>query len=402
MYGGLFGDLPSAKSSEKKGVEVPMEASVQVPPDARQQSAIATANVLSGLGNAGTAMAFIPTAIRPRKRPKQSTTKSKTNATAPTSTVLKRLESPFATTQDDGKDVGIQDAKVDPEDCDIVSSKIESLSDEAQTVVNGIQVTAEGFRVEPARNEVLSEAEMLSVNTAVGIKQEGTEFLVISNIHEVLGDRQSTSLDEPGLEDEALQRLHASVTDPYDPHVPNDLLSFRERKEMEKERQRLERDVQETLERQQHLRRQLEDERRSVQSSGRASDIIDHRTKVSLLGGGRGRGVNNLPAWLLQKQRDELGTATSVENVDARTVILSNLTPPGDIDVELGVEVQEECEELCGPVESVQVKDAQPPHQPEVQVWVQFRNIGDAKKAAALFHGRMFGRRRITARHGSE
>jgi hypothetical protein len=53
--------------------------------------------------------------------------------------------------------------------------------------------------------------------------------------------------------------------------------------------------------------------------------------------------------------------------------------------------VQEECEEVCGPVERVQVKDAQPPHQPEVQVWVQFRYIDDAKKAAILFQGRLFG-----------
>ncbi|KAI2512222.1 hypothetical protein MHU86_2098 [Fragilaria crotonensis] len=401
MYGGLFGDLPSAKGSEKKG-EAPSEASVQAPPDSRQQSAGGPPYVLSGLGNAGTAMAFIPTAIRPRKRPKQSTIKSKTNATVPTGTVLKRLDSPLASTEDDGKKVVVQDARNDQKGFDIVSSRVESWKDEAQTVVSGIQVNPEEFRFEPARDETLSEGQMLSVDTAVGIKQEESESRVISNIHEVLSDQRSTPLDEPGLEDEALQKLHASVTDPYDPHVPNDLLSYRERQEMERERQRLERDVQETLERQQQLRRQLEDERQRVQSSGRASDIIDHRTKVSLLGGGRGRGVNNLPAWLLQKQKDELGAAASVKNVDARTVILSNLTTPGDIDVELGVEVQEECEELCGPVEGVEVKDAQPPHQPEVQVWVQFRNIGDAKKAAALFHGRMFGRRRITARQRSE
>ena len=257
------------------------------------------------------------------------------------------------------------------------------------------------FPVEHAPVEAITPAETLSVHALEGRKYQESKSAVVSNIHEVL-NQQSLSLDEPGLEDEALRRLHASVTDPYDPHIPNDLLSYRERKEMEVERLRLEREVRETLERQQHLRRQLEDERQRVQASGRAIDIIDHRVKVSLTGGGRGRGVNNLPAWLLQKHTEEFGSATPIDNTSVRTVILSNLTPPGDIDVDLGVEVQEECEELCGPVENVQIKDAHFPRQPEVQVWVQFRSVDDAKKAASVFHGRLFGRRLITAQRLSE
>lgn len=401
MYGGLFGDLPSAKASAKKDVVKPNEARIQQPPDLRQQSTagIAAPNVLPGLGNAGTAMAFIPTAIRSRKRPKQSSTKCKTTGAIPTNTSMTRLQPSLEMTiKEDVEDAVVHDAVIDQKGSATVAFKLGSQPDESKAVVSDIQIKQEMFPVEHDTDEGLSQEEILCVHTEVEIKHEESEPTVISNIHEVRETPQFTSIDEPGLEDESLRRLHASVTDPYDPHVPNDLLAYRERKEMEEERLRLERDMQETVERQQHLRRQLEDERQRVQASGRASDIIDHRAKVSVMGGGRGRGVNNLPAWLLQKQKEELGSATAVDNISARTVILSNLTPPGAIDVELGVEVQEECEELCGPVEDVQVKDAQPPLQPDVQVWVRFRNVGDAKKASAVFHGRIFGQRLITAR----
>jgi hypothetical protein len=73
------------------------------------------------------------------------------------------------------------------------------------------------------------------------------------------------------------------------------------------------------------------------------------------------------------------------------------LTAPGDIDDDLAEEVKEECEEQCGPVTSVTVRDARPPHQPVVQVHVEFGTSQDAYKGVTVFHGRKFGSRRITA-----
>ena len=191
-----------------------------------------------------------------------------------------------------------------------------------------------------------------------------------------------------------MRQLHASVVDAYDPHVPNDLLAYWDRKAMEKERIELEREAKETLQRQDQLRRKLEQERESLLKSGNIEEIVQHRHQTSM-GRGRGRGVSNLPAWLVQKQRDSLGG--EIEKMSQCTVILSNLTAPGDVDDDLAVEVKEECEKQCGPVMSVVTKDAKPPLQPLVQVHVQFASKTDADKAVQIFHGRKFGTRRVIA-----
>jgi len=322
MYGGLFGDLPSAKtkkdgnSSEEKRQE-PVEPKPSL-------------SAVAGLGAAGTSMAFVPTAVRPRKKPKplKSTLAARPPALAP----KVDCEPPTDTRE--------ESATVKKED-----------------------------------------------------RRQDSNAIVIENIH--YADQGQPQLDPTLQYDEELDQNHASATDPYDPHFPNDLLAYRERKAIEQERLRLEREARETLERQQRLRQQLHEERKKIQESGNVSDLVELHSRM-----GRGRGINNLPAWLLKKQKEEqLGKG---EKVSARTLILSNLTAPNEIDDDLGEEVKEECEELCGPVEAVEVKDAQPPHQPEVQVWVRFKTAVDADKAANLFHGRIFAQRRITAKRESE
>lgn len=408
MYGGLFGDLPNAKTSTKKddakaSDNIQFEVSAPAAPnDPRSMGHDKKSTVLSGLGNAGTAMAFIPVAVRPRKRPKPST-KSKLSPQIqnnPSEVVVKTTNPPAMKNSDDvvtGDEQAIQECVAVA-----VSSEGGTNEEESTCVINEAQQVKQEELVAAAYKPRSIDAggESVAMINQVHIKQDPFAPTLIENIHEVTYAHQQMR-DEPELEDERLRKLHESVTDPYDPHIPNDLLAYLERKEIEQERLRLEREALETLERQHHLRQKLDEERQRVQASGRASDIIEHRTKVTLMSGGRGRGINNLPAWLLKKQQEELGSGP-VDNIGKRTLVLSNLTAPGDIDIELGEEVQEECEEVCGPVECVQVKDAQPPHQPEVQVWVQFRNIDDAKKAATLFQGRLFGHRRITARQLSD
>lgn len=330
MYGGLFGELPSTKKAQLSDKETAVDGASQQEQDTDQNDASTSissekrpASVISGLGTAGTSMAFVPSALRNRKR---------NNIVG----------------------AGANAAKIPPTSSSVSSSRA---------------VTVPSKTAQPSFTD---------------------QTTTVSHIHRDQA-QQAPALEE---ESEAMRQLHASVVDAYDPHVPNDLLAYWDRKAMEKERLELEREAKETLQRQDQLRRQLEQERESLLKSGNIEEIVQHRQQTSM-GRGRGRGVSNLPAWLVQKQRDSLGSET--EKMSQCTVILSNLTAPGDVDDDLAEEVKEECEEQCGPVINVVTKDAKPPLQPLVQVHVQFVSTADADKAVQIFHGRKFGARRIIA-----
>ena len=78
------------------------------------------------------------------------------------------------------------------------------------------------------------------------------------------------------------------------------------------------------------------------------------------------------------------------------TVILSNMVGPGEVDEDLALEIQDECEVTCGRVSCpVEIQDSQ---SQVVQAFVTFVTAADAEKAAKLFQGRMFGNRQISAR----
>jgi hypothetical protein len=66
----------------------------------------------------------------------------------------------------------------------------------------------------------------------------------------------------------------------------------------------------------------------------------------------------------------------------------------GEVDDELRDEVKEECEMKCGKVINVKIIE----DTCEVKFFVTFENQMDAKKAPAIFHGRMFGQRQISAK----
>mmetsp|Transcript_22641 Transcript_22641/g.33426 ORF Transcript_22641/g.33426 Transcript_22641/m.33426 type:complete len:349 (+) Transcript_22641:70-1116(+) len=344
MYGGLFGDLPSATKSETEGGKEG-ESVVQMPKEVKEirsdESKKQASSLLSGLGNAGTSMAFVPTAVRPRKRPRPPASIIKVKTTQ--SKVVRRQTTPS-----------------------VISMQSQEASEPGLT--SEIKISKE-------KSAVVNEA----INKTENYDEEAFP----------------RSMEEK----KELQELHNSVTDAYDPFLPNDLLAYWEQKKVEEERLKLEKEARETLERQRLLRQHLEEERQKIEKSGSIKAIIEHRTKATL-SLGRGRGVNNLPAWLLRKQKEELGKGheSPHDSIAQRTVILSNLTAPNDIDEDLVHEVREECEDQCGPVEDVQVKDSSPPHQPAVEAIVKFKSIGDAVKAEKLFHGRVFGTRKITAR----
>lgn len=333
MYGGLFGDLPSAKgggnndddnNNNNKGEPTRATPDSLTIPDSKPKH---QPSVLSALGSKGTAMSFMPTALRQRKRP------------GPVSTLPPSM------------------AKLT---CFVKHEPMPSLLERVHDEVTQITMANE----DP-----------------------------IASLH-------TLKLPIPSLEveSEELRELHANVTDPYDPHLPNDLQAYWSRKATEKHRQSLEKEAREALERQQRLRDELERERQDLEKKGDINQIVQHRVQTSM-GRGRGRGVLNLPAWVVNKQKEEARLGTGQEDYSLkRTLILSNLTAPGHIDDDLCDEVKEECEEKCGKVEMARVKDANPPTQPDVEVIVRFERVEDAEEAAKLFHGRLFGTRRITAK----
>lgn len=369
MYGGLFGDLPSAKSNsspkdntKKADDNAAPSGTLAVKKENESQQAkmnkkkAQSASLVSAVGRAGTSMAFVPVALRQRKRP-----------------IASQLQPPGGVRATfDGSNLSIR-------------SK--------QTTVHPESVHT------PSKESPRTQLQLPT--TILVLAEESTDASKMLPSSPLLS---SSPLSSPQLEEESdeLSRLHASVTDFYDPLVPNDLLAFWNLKSQEKMRIQMEKGARETLDRQKKIREQLEKERQEIAVTGTVEEIANHRAKHQMGGGGvgmgrgRGRGISNLPAWLVQKQQkqDALGS----EQRQPRTLLLSNLTAPGDVDNDLALEVQEECQEKCGKVISVKVHDALLPHQPQVRVFVTFADLKDAEKGVEVFDGRSFGQRSITAK----
>ena len=91
------------------------------------------------------------------------------------------------------------------------------------------------------------------------------------------------------------------------------------------------------------------------------------------------------------------------------TVLLNNMVGPEEVNDDLTQEVWEECEKQCGTVVHVDVNvsggpndDVQEAKEKEakgqggdVRVFVTFEKVDSARKAEKVFHGRMFGNRKI-------
>ena len=105
------------------------------------------------------------------------------------------------------------------------------------------------------------------------------------------------------MEPDHLKLLHERAKeDPYDPMVPNDLLQYWERKQAAIERERLIQERQVKLREQEVLRQRLAEERKQLASEGNINRLVEHRLQTTM---GRGRGVSNLPAWVIEQQRNQ-------------------------------------------------------------------------------------------------
>lgn len=403
----LFGDLPSVKNSRKLSsadqtsssaellTENPNSITSSIPADNVCSRVSKELSLVGTLGSVGTTRGFLPTALL-----RKSGTTAASNA-------------PIA------RGASVQKVKFPKPSVAVGTDSVESLGDST------ISVLYEGQ----------------SENDDLGQKVNGT----IRDKEKRQQEDFSVEGHEGSSETEDLAMLHASVTDPYDPFVPNDYLEYCAEKRREVERRELEEATRETLRQQQIIREQIAEERRKMIATGDyqsvVSSVINRHAQdmqssgpsmVSISGQnsgitdkielssvsvstkqnpkhkmGRGRGVHNLPAWLLQKTQDESvasGTTVCIDksvpdvvSVSHRGVVFFNMTPPGAIDEELHDEVKEECEAQCGPVEgNIIIKDADA-HHSQVRVIVLFKHAADAKKASTIFHGRSFGGRQITA-----
>lgn len=275
----LFDDLPQAKKgSTSSSHNQEDNAQIQTPaapPEIttiRQQDETAEAtdsnvtaeskskpkSLVDTIGNAGTTMAFVPAALRKRKA------------------VVKTFVKPRRS-----------------------QVKNQTLLDGAADASSSLEKTANDQDDERLEGE--------NNNMKTDTPEE-------SDIHN--NKRQQDDDDEEEYkEPQHLTDLHASVrsADMYHPMMPNDYLAYKQRKENELLQANLEKQAQMTMEMQRKLREQIEEERRKALDSGDVKRIIESRvTKpmesgavTSGMGRGRGRGLSNLPAWLVKKQQEE-------------------------------------------------------------------------------------------------
>ena len=87
----------------------------------------------------------------------------------------------------------------------------------------------------------------------------------------------------------------------YDPHVPNDYLQFKQDESQKAYRAEVEASAREAMEVQRIMQEQVERERAAIERGGNLDQIVASRNS----GRGRGRGISNLPAWLVKKQEQQ-------------------------------------------------------------------------------------------------
>jgi hypothetical protein len=179
--------------------------------------------------------------------------------------------------------------------------------------------------VRPRKSQVRHQTSLdLDADTSSSIIHRDSESCEVENNQATTGtpdesngqnnDRQQHEQEEEYKEPQHLTDLHASVrsADMYHPMMPNDYLAYKQRKENELLQANLEKQAQITLEMQRKLREQIEEERRKALDSGDVNKIIESRLAKPMekavtngIGRGRGRGLSNLPAWLVKKQQEE-------------------------------------------------------------------------------------------------
>jgi hypothetical protein len=246
--------------------------------DKQQPSSKQTAtssSLVNSIGTAGTMMAFVPHAIRNKKRKVGGSGSTRTRTMAKQDSAVSQPSSNI--------------------DQLVVDSKVSDSYDKQKS---------------PSEIIVHMKSDTPSVGGAENDNIRDDDY----NNNDCNNDNDDDDNDEPYLdnEPEAMRLLHASVTQPYDPFCPNDYLAYRERKKMEQIRKDMQASALQRLEQQEMLRKKVEEERKKLLESGDFSKIVEKsrgdREGAAVgrgVGKGRGRGVTNLPAWLVKKQDEQ-------------------------------------------------------------------------------------------------
>ncbi|GKY93219.1 hypothetical protein MPSEU_000289700 [Mayamaea pseudoterrestris] len=263
MYKDLFGDLPEAKKpsqlnsetatagtnvDEQSGTGSNYAAAVAATTTASEKphQQNLQSSIVKSVGALGTAVAFVPTAALKRKR--HATTSAKASKSSNFATVT--------------------------------------------SPTNGTLQEPQSSQCSAFLHQQLPEITTVATQEAEAGQSQSLE--------------QKNSDTSPSasfvMSDDHRQRLRQqALDDPYDPLVPNDLLQYWERRAVAADRERLEQERLEHIKEQQDLRQRLEMERRHLEREGNVDKLMENERQRN----GRGRGVSNLPAWLLAKQQQE-------------------------------------------------------------------------------------------------
>ena len=379
----LFGDLPAAKHSapiedaNQTSTEIPAAAS-----SATKETADITKNevskstepsksksLVSALGTAGTSMAFVPQALRKKKR----------------SLAKKEVK---------GEKRRCSDADV---------QQVRDMQPQKKQDLPNVQSR---FQQE--------EKDIQTTSSSTPSNNLPNQISIPSILHDTTTPEPPDTDDYLENEPPTLQLLHErakSHPHPYNPHTPNDYLAHREKLKTATLRQQMQKSALAKMEAQEVLRQKVARERERLEKEGDLEKIVESRLANESggmgRGRGRGRGMSNLPAWLVKKREEGVmgvdgnksgDNNNSINNtrVDGCTISLLNMVPPGNIDPELSTEVREECGRF-GTVTHVTVKDASAVNE-YVCVNVTFHTKESAMEAIKMLDGRMFGERKIVAK----
>ena len=308
MYGGLFGDLPAAKG--EKGIS-------------------AAANIdgtksIEGLGVAAPGSEELPQ----RATPKDNASLSKDSSivvvghmppTTTTTTMMKKTKTGLA------KSIGTAGTTMAFVPTTIkrkkaVTSKPLFAAKPDKTIITSSHATT-STTTTPTTNESLSVANHAStpfaLTTTIVEKMPHLhgpvdihapqQFLKESPLEFPLNNVGTEGLNHSLVQNEKEdddEEEEVPILDPYDPYVPNDLLQYWDREAKKEEQRQLEAETQRAVEQQALLRKRLEEERQELlqrqQQQGHGGGNLERLETT-----GRGRGVSNLPAWLMAKAQHE-------------------------------------------------------------------------------------------------
>jgi len=277
MYGGLFGDLPAAKKDKKEGANEPNAAATRQQGSKNESASSSNVSAPPPAVTKAAAAVDVPPSLFPQFVPPQAARKRQQQQKQQPPSRKRALEESNITSarkelQGEGTG-GVQDGSKESNDKSELSSN--------NTVVTVFS--------RPRRDESKEAPEN-------GMDDNSTSLLVNNN-----------ELPAEPQEPEHLRLLHerAREQDPYDPLLPNDLLQNWEHKSLAVEREKLFRQQQASMREQEELRQQLARERQQLEQAGDHDKLVKHRLQQQPSMMGRGRGVSNLPAWLVEKQKKE-------------------------------------------------------------------------------------------------